>query len=765
MTEPKPKKPVLPDVADPLYNEPKLAGRQGSSPTAPSPPPGKSTVVDLPELGFENEEIEQRQDAHEDEFESAVRMAFVGAGQGGGRIAQAFFDMGYRRVCAVNTTDQDLEALTFTKKLVLGHGGVRGGAGKDPKEGETAAKESFEDIMDLMLRAWGEQVEQMYVCVGAGGGSGTGSWPVLVDAMREYCKSTNVEKPLAQHIGVIMTIPKRSEGARVQANAAWAIKLALQMLDQKKISSLILVDNGRTHELFPGLPVKKFWSVANQNFAGVLHTFNLLAAQKSEYHCVDAETEALTKRGWIKGFDLDPKDVLLTKNPDTGELEWQAMTDLKLWPDYEGPLVEFDHRTFSAVTTPDHRWLVYDRGSDEDVCKRTNELSSHHRIHRTGLYRGPMSSPWTDDFVELMGWFLTDGTCRIEPEVEVKKQKNRAYAGDWISVSLYQSKSANPEKVAQIDALLNRLGCCAHRGVYEPEARVTWRLDRGTSEVLHALFPDRTLTPEVVSTLTASQGKRLLASLMLGDGNLAGTDERQQVFTAGAEAKIDAFQMLCVLCGYASTSRWRDMSEYEPKFQAEMHRHKPSPAMTGVWNATILRRETLRLEPKHKREFQAKQPVWCPVVPNTYFVARRKGTVYVTGNTFDKADFRSIIRNGLLIFGMTRVDRWKAKEDISQAMRQNLKGTLLADGFDLSKANMAGAVVVAHDEVLQEIPMENIDYALFSLGRTLGNEGVTLHSGIYEGSRPGMAVFTVISGLEPPEARLAELQTLAGEKK
>jgi hypothetical protein len=116
-----------------------------------------------------------------------------------------------------------------------------------------------------------------------------------------------------------------------------------------------------------------------------------------------------------------------------------------------------------------------------------------------------------------------------------------------------------------------------------------------------------------------------------------------------------------------------------------------------------------------------------------------------------------------MIFGMTRVDKWRGKEDISQAVRQNLKGTLLAEGFDLSKAKMAGAVVVAHDAVLSEIPMENIDYALFSLGRILGNEGVTLHSGIYEGNAPGVRVFTVISGLEPPAERLAELQSLAGK--
>jgi cell division GTPase FtsZ len=340
-------------------------------------------------------------------------MAFIGAGQGGGRIVQSFYDCGYRRIVAVNTTEQDLEPLEMPEdhKMVIGDN--RGGAGKDPEAGYLAAKESFEDIMDLMMRKWGEGVEMLYVCVGAGGGSGTGSWHVLIDAMREYAKSTNVEKPLHKHLGVIMTLPKRSEGSRVQKNALIAVKYALELLDKKRISSLVLVDNARIHELYPGLPVKQFWPVANRNFAAVLHTFNLLAAQNSEY------------------------------------------------------------------------------------------------------------------------------------------------------------------------------------------------------------------------------------------------------------------------------------------------------------------------------------------------------------NTFDRADLRSVTQNGLMIFGMTGVGSWLGKEDISQAVRQNLKGTLLAEGFDLSTADIAGAIVVAHDDVLKEIPMENIDYAFNSLGRALGNENVTLHNGIYEGNSPGMRVFTIIGGLEPPKERLEELKSLA----
>jgi cell division GTPase FtsZ len=399
---------AVPEIHDPLYDL-----EEGKKKAAAAPPPdsASSTGVDLPDDDMIEMASTETETERSDTFRSAVKMAFIGAGQGGGRIAQSFYDLGYRRVCAVNTTDQDLKPLSMPAKLVIGDD--RGGAGKDPEQGKLAAEESFEEIMDLLMRAWGEGVENCYICVGAGGGSGTGSWPTLVKAVQEYCKSTNVEKPLFKHLGVIMSIPKRSEGARVQRNASEALSKAVQMVESKKISSLIMVDNAKIHELFPRLPVKRFWQVANRNFAAVLHTFNLLAAQDSEY------------------------------------------------------------------------------------------------------------------------------------------------------------------------------------------------------------------------------------------------------------------------------------------------------------------------------------------------------------NTFDRADFRSVLRSGLMIFGMTRVAKWSRKEDISQAVRQNLKNSLLADGFDLTTADMAGAIVVAHDTILEEIPMENIDYAFNSLGRALGNENITLHNGIYEGRQTGMRVFTIISGLDAPAGRLQELEQLA----
>ena len=334
-------------------------------------------------------------------------------------------------------------------------------------------------------------------------------------------------------------------------------------------------------------------------------------------NCVDGDTEALTKRGWVKGFDLSKDDILLTKNPVTGVLEWQGMTDLRLFPDYEGPLVEFKSRSFSAVSTPNHRWLVWDKKSGRDVEKTTSTLSRYgdHRIHRTGVYEGPPAT-LSNDFVELSGWFLTDGSFETRPRVRSEDRE---------VVFLYQSQEANPALVSRIDTLLDRMRLTCWRSV--SVGKVTWGLPEEVSRRLHATLPERILTPDYLALLTPTQARLLLDIMVAGDGWVEGSGKI--AFCTRSKENAGLFQALVTLCGKTSTLHERDMSGYEPKSS----KLKSIPKMGTIFVVNVLRRTKAQVLKRHCREFVTKQGVWCPVVPNTFFVARRDGHVYVTGNT------------------------------------------------------------------------------------------------------------------------------------
>ena len=74
---------------------------------------------------------------------------------------------------------------------------------------------------------------------------------------------------------------------------------------------------------------------------------------------------------------------------------------------------------------------------------------------------------------------------------------------------------------------------------------------------------------------------------------------------------------------------WRDMRRYTPRSEKMQN----VPKMTGIWLINILRRDKVQVVGHQSRSFTAKVPMWCPVVPNTFFVARRDGKVFITGNT------------------------------------------------------------------------------------------------------------------------------------
>lgn len=346
-------------------------------------------------------------------------------------------------------------------------------------------------------------------------------------------------------------------------------------------------------------------------------------ASNAAWNCLDDETEALTRRGWVRGFELTMQDELLTKNPATGVLEWQLPTDLKLWPDYVGDLYEFRSASFHAVTTPDHRWLTFNKSLRANVVRTSATISKHgdDRIHRTGLWSN--TATYGNDFVELAGWFLTDGYIKQTRRVTGRKGLRGPQPKPGRAVGLCQSARANPQKVARIDALLQRERPIATRRVVQRDQLVHWDW---REQDLVRLFPTRELTHEFVASLDGAQAQLLLDTMIDGDGSRSGG---KLVFITRSEATADAFQALCVAAGKASSLKWRDMSKYKPK-----SRHlRNVPRMTGVWAVTVLKRDKAQVMWHHWRSYRAKASVWCPIVPNTFFVVRRSGHVFITGNT------------------------------------------------------------------------------------------------------------------------------------
>jgi cell division GTPase FtsZ len=176
---------------------------------------------------------------------------------------------------------QDLNTLKLIdNKLCIGDGG----AGKDPKVAEELFNKKAEDVLDFMKYSFGEELDRVIVSVGAGGGSGAGMMEPLVYAAKELQESV---KASAKQVGVILALPKASEGRKVNANAHRTLAKAFDLVDKGIVSPLIILDNEKITKLYPNLVVSNFWQTANMSMAGLFNLFNLTASKDSSYSAFD----------------------------------------------------------------------------------------------------------------------------------------------------------------------------------------------------------------------------------------------------------------------------------------------------------------------------------------------------------------------------------------------------------------------------------------------------------------------------------------------
>ena len=250
--------------------------------------------ADIPDLPLED--FEPDTEAVEDEVENtvtgALTYAFIGAGQGGGRMAKAFYDLGYRKTIAINTAKNDLNLLDLPEehKFYIDHFGDQG-AGKDQTKAAVAFEAREQEVFNKLKSIIGEKVDRIIICAGVAGGSGGGSVVPLVKLCKKYFTYVGKEVNASERVGVIASLPTTGESASpvVAKNAYNRMKQLCSMAEEKKFSPLIIVDNQKIKKLYPKLTVKAFWPTINNTVAGLFHIFNVLATQNSDYTSFDPQ--------------------------------------------------------------------------------------------------------------------------------------------------------------------------------------------------------------------------------------------------------------------------------------------------------------------------------------------------------------------------------------------------------------------------------------------------------------------------------------------
>ena len=171
----------------------------------------------------------------------------VGCGGGGNNTINRITEVGIvgAETISINTDAQDLLYTSSDVKLLIGKELTSGlGAGGVPKVGEESAKESEKQIKDAL-----EGSDMVFITSGMGGGTGTGSAPVVAEVAKKLGALT---------VGIV-TMPFSVEGGRRYENALYGLERMEQFVD-----TLIVVPNEKLLELAPNLPLSTAFKVADE---------------------------------------------------------------------------------------------------------------------------------------------------------------------------------------------------------------------------------------------------------------------------------------------------------------------------------------------------------------------------------------------------------------------------------------------------------------------------------------------------------------------
>tara|TARA_R110002020_G_scaffold19821_6_gene68036 strand:+ start:17767 stop:19032 length:1266 start_codon:yes stop_codon:yes gene_type:complete len=285
---------------------------EDSPTTTPENPQATAEIedlgIDLPDIPLPDDD--PIEDAVKDEFDDAAfNFAIVGVGQGGSRLAESFWNLGYRRVGVINTAQQDLSLIKIPEenKLLIGDGG----AGKNPDAADEVFRTRYEDILDFLKKTFGTGYERVLVCAGAGGGTGAGGVARVLEISHDLNQSLGKEtKDTDAKVGCILALPTRGEGVKVQDNSKKTVSKVLDLQKAGVVSPLVILDNEKIKQLYPKLSVNQFWSTANNSICSIFHLFNKISAKESAYTTFDkADLDTIFSSGIIMFGATPIKDI------------------------------------------------------------------------------------------------------------------------------------------------------------------------------------------------------------------------------------------------------------------------------------------------------------------------------------------------------------------------------------------------------------------------------------------------------------------------
>ncbi len=243
-----------------------------------------------------------------------AKILAFGCGGGGCNTITRLTGMGIRGAVTVaaNTDAKHLAVTKADRKLLMGRELTRGlGAGGYMEIGKKAAEESRDEIRELLGGS-----DLVFLTCGLGGGTGTGSAPVVARIARE----------MGAIVIAPVTVPFKMEGARIKKAEEGLMCL------RDYCDTAIIIENQRLLELAGKKPLKEAFAVADDLIAMMIKGVTELISQPSLVNLDYADVKAIMHSGGFATIGVGYSDT----NKRATEAVEMALRHPLLDVDYEG---------------------------------------------------------------------------------------------------------------------------------------------------------------------------------------------------------------------------------------------------------------------------------------------------------------------------------------------------------------------------------------------------------------------------------------------
>lgn len=383
--------------------------------------------------------------------------------------------------------------------------------------------------------------------------------------------------------------------------------------------------------------------------------------ETDEYACHDAQTECLTRRGWVLWAHVTPDDELATWSEERSCLEYQQPTALHVHA-FNGTLHHWTGRSFDALVTPTHRfWMhgkVYQRPAHPGPFWHF-ETSTHARERLWAVPRA-----WRDaaKYDGLTTTVLIPSVARITKRKPGSRGSGRPPAHGVNDPRIYKARDFARflgYVISEGSVGAAGISLCQKEGQFADDIRqaltifpsawlrekisdgpfgryVKWSvLHLGLAEWVRSQVgcgaQNKRIPAEAFEWEQAAQHE-LFMGLMNGDG-CWNKNGRSVGYATASRQLADDVQRLAVLLGYSSLLR--------------------GPRGRGYYYVNIKHcrdRRAIHGEGLCVKDVPYHGKVYCATVPNGLLITRRNGSVLVSGNSkYIKAFFYNHARPDVII--------------------------------------------------------------------------------------------------------------------